>query len=401
LSHQKTKKEVIKMTAQEALKRNEKSQWLKVWQVDDTCPSLLSLFYVESEDGKIAYKCCISDQGDFCNCGDFVSRSKNDPQFKCKHLLAVMNSIPKDEVLEAHFLEKRKPKLDERFIKTIDGKDFVLYAGLLDLSHQKNLISIDVELLQYPSKENDHTAVCKAIAKTATGGIFVDLGDANFQNCNAKVAKHIIRLSSTRAKARCLRDLTNIGMTCLEELGDFNEVIGEDETGKFIRKDNIKKFPAKQVKAAQPGNGDGRKSKHENPIPSHENGQMVVQPDTSVLSPAEAPANKEAAERTDSKPGKVSKVPVTDNANVPAETKPQTEKKTKAAKSDNGNGKSKEKAVPVMSEAQKNALYNLSRRRGISVEELENLSMKTFNMPLENLTSADASTFIRTLQQSA
>jgi hypothetical protein len=54
-----------------------------------------------------------------------------------------------------------------------------------------------------------------------------------------------------------------------------------------------------------------------------------------------------------------------------------------------------------MSEAQKNALYNLSRRRGISVEELENLSMKTFNIPLENLTSADASTFIRTLQQSA
>jgi len=31
------------MTAQEALKRNEKSQWLKVWQVDDTW------FYVESE----------------------------------------------------------------------------------------------------------------------------------------------------------------------------------------------------------------------------------------------------------------------------------------------------------------------------------------------------------------
>ena len=41
------------MTAQEALKRNEKSQWLKVWKVDDTW------FYVESEDGKIAYKCCI------------------------------------------------------------------------------------------------------------------------------------------------------------------------------------------------------------------------------------------------------------------------------------------------------------------------------------------------------
>jgi hypothetical protein len=41
------------MTAQEALKRNEKSQWLKVWQVDDTW------FYVESEDGKIDIKICL------------------------------------------------------------------------------------------------------------------------------------------------------------------------------------------------------------------------------------------------------------------------------------------------------------------------------------------------------
>ena len=105
------------MTAQEAVKRNEKAQGLKAWQVDDTW------FYVESEDGKIAYKCCISDNGDYCSCGDFASRAKNDPQFKCKHILAVMNSIPKNDVQETQFMEKRKPKLDERFIKQVDGKD--------------------------------------------------------------------------------------------------------------------------------------------------------------------------------------------------------------------------------------------------------------------------------------
>jgi len=342
------------MTAQEAAKRNEKAQNLRVWQVDDTW------FYVESEDGKIAYKCCISDQGDCCNCGDFTQRSNKDPQFKCKHLLAVMNSIPRNEVLEAQILEKRKSKLDERFIKTIDGKDFVLYSGLLDLAHQKNLISMDVDILQYPTKENDHTAVCKAIAKTATGGPFIDVGDANPQNCNAKVAKHIIRMSSTRAKARCLRDLTNIGMTCLEELGDFSEVIGEEETGK-PRKDNVKKFPGKQVKVSASGNGDGQKVTNE----SHKENEKAP-------APVETQGEK--------KPEK--------------ETKP-------SKKSGNGNGKSKEKPIPMMSEAQKNALFNLSRRRGISVEELENLAMKTFNMSLENLTSADASTFIRTLQQSA
>jgi len=350
------------MTGQEAQKRNEKAQNLRVWQVDDTW------FYVESDEGKICYKVCISDQGDYCSCGDFAQRSKNDPQFKCKHILAVMNSIPRNEVMEAQFLDKRKSKLDERFIKTIDGKDFVLYAGLLDLAHQKHLISMDVELLQYPTKDNDHTAVCKAIAKTATGGPFVDIGDANPQNCNSKVAKHIIRMSSTRAKARCLRDLTNIGMTCLEELGDFNEVIGEEEAGKSMKKDNVKKFPGKQAKASQ-GNGDGQKKVSESASKGNEKTQA---------------------------PDEIKKV------DQPEKEVKGIEKETKASKkSGNGNGKSKDKAIPMMSEAQKNALYNLSRRRGISVEDLNNLAMKTFNIPLENLTSADASSFIRTLQQSA
>ena len=30
-------------------------------------------------------------------------------------------------------------KLEERFIITLKGKDFVVYAGLLDLAHQKGL----------------------------------------------------------------------------------------------------------------------------------------------------------------------------------------------------------------------------------------------------------------------
>lgn len=373
------------MTAQEALKRNEKAQCLKVWQVDD------AWFYVESEDGKIAYKCCITDKGDFCNCGDFATRGKNDAQFKCKHLLAVMNSIPRNEILETQFLEKRKPKLDERFIKSIDGKDFALYVGLLDLAHQKNLTSMEVDLLQYPTKDNEHTAICRATGKTANGGLFIDVGDANPMNCNAKVARHIIRMASTRAKARCLRDLTNIGMTCLEELGDLTEVIGADnEPGKTaqVRKDNIKKFAPKQAqvgKAAQPGNIEGRKSENENPVPNQDKVETAVQADTPVLPPAEAAANKAETEPAGGKHEKAPKVP----AKAPVK-----------AKSGSGNGNGKDK-IPMMSEAQKSAIYNLSRRRGISVEELENMAQKAFNMPVESLTHENAVSFIRTLQQAA
>lgn len=291
----------------------------------------------------------------------------------------------RDEVQEAQFLEKRKPKLDERFIKQVEGKDFALYVGLLDLAHQKNLTSLEADLIQHPSPENQQTAICKTVAKTANGGVFIDMGDANPMNCNSKVAKHIIRMSSTRAKARCLRDLTNIGMTCLEELGDITEVIGaEDMEGRApqpSKRDNVKKLTPKHAKA---GNGEGRKSENENPMPDQGKAETAVQPDTPVLSPAEAPADKAEAERAGAKPEKAPKVPARTGQTVKS-----------------GNGKDKSDKIPMMSEAQKSAIYNLSRRMGISVEELENMAQKTFNMPVESLTHENAVAFIRTLQQAA
>ena len=110
-------------------------------------------------------------------------------------------------------------KIDEKFIVNLKGKDFILYEGLLDLAHQEGLISMDVELLQIPSKENGDIAIAKAIAKTETK-TFIDIGDAGPNSVNGMIRPHIIRMASTRAKARALRDLTNVGMTAIEELGD-------------------------------------------------------------------------------------------------------------------------------------------------------------------------------------
>ena len=371
------------MTTAEAQKRSERSQGLKVWQVDDTW------FYVESEDGKIAYKCCISEHGDSCNCGDFAQRAKNDPSFKCKHILAVMNSIPRDEVMEAQILEKRKPKLDESFIKQIDDKDFVLYGGLLDVAHQKNLSMVDVELIQFPSDENKQTAICKAVVQTIDGKKFSDIGDANPMNCNSKVAKHLIRMASTRAKARAFRDMDNIGMTCLEELGDLNDVISDGQRRPAQqKKENVRAFTKPAIKAAAPQ--------------GNVNSQGTVKTDQQAPINAPQCANPEQP-------------PVTDNVNVdiPAnvqteETKqadqvPQAEKKPRTTKPSNGNGNGKDKAdkIILMSEAQKSALFNLSRRRGISLEDLEGRSMGKYGIPTEQLTSENAGEFIRSLQQSA
>lgn len=107
--------------------------------------------------------------------------------------------------------------INENFIINLQGKSFVTYEGLLDLAHQKNLKSMHVELVQVPTPENKMTAICKAIA-TSENGVFVDYGDASPQSVNSKIQPHIIRMASTRAKARALRDLTNVGMTAIEEL---------------------------------------------------------------------------------------------------------------------------------------------------------------------------------------
>ena len=160
--------------------------------------------------------------------------------------------------------EQSKPTIDERFITRIQGKDFVLYSGLLDLAHQRGLIKLDVETLQLPSKDNGNTAICRALAVSELGEHFCDVGDANPSNVNKKIVPHILRMASTRAKARCLRDFCNIGLVCLEELSDFDDVIATDtkttkrSNGKSNGKTNGKASPAPIEKpASTSNNGNG------------------------------------------------------------------------------------------------------------------------------------------------
>jgi len=366
------------MTNQEALKRSERSQNLKVFHLEDS-----PWFYVESEEGKICYKVCYNNETDyFCNCGDFARGVKNDSTFKCKHIMAVMNSITEGDQESVRYLERWRPRLDDNFVKQIDDKDFVLYAGLLDVAHQKNLCMVDVELIQYPSDENKNTAICKARVETMDGKKFSDIGDANPQNCNSKVARHLIRMASTRAKARAFRDMDNIGMTALEELGDLNDIIGGDnENRKPSQKgtDNVRKF-AKQVKSVfKSGNGDGKKAEA-SPEP------QVSDNVTQMPEKQSAPESGITEKSKDAKPVDT----------PPAQTKGSI--KPNKGNGNGGNGKSKPVATPMMSEAQKSALYNLSRRRGISLEDIKTRSMDKYGVPVEQLTSENAGEFIRYLQ---
>ena len=116
--------------------------------------------------------------------------------------------------------------VNEKFIINLQGKQFVTYEGLLDLAHQKGLKSLEVEIIQMPTSENNMTAVCIAIG-TTENSMFQDIGDASPSSVNRGLTPHLIRMASTRAKARVLRDLTNVGMTAIEELSEEDNTVAE------------------------------------------------------------------------------------------------------------------------------------------------------------------------------
>lgn len=108
--------------------------------------------------------------------------------------------------------------INEKFIVNLKGKDFVTYEGLLDLAHQGELQEIKTELIQLPAKENGNQCIVKAVV-IGPNKHFEGYGDADPTNVNSMITRHIIRMAETRAKARALRDYTNVGMTAIEELG--------------------------------------------------------------------------------------------------------------------------------------------------------------------------------------
>lgn len=97
-------------------------------------------------------------------------------------------------------------------------REFITFAGLLAVAHDIGLDEINTTILQMPTDANGQAAVVRAIAK-GKPGLFTGLGDANPGNVNRKVARHLLRVAETRAKARALRDLCNINMLAIEELG--------------------------------------------------------------------------------------------------------------------------------------------------------------------------------------
>lgn len=112
--------------------------------------------------------------------------------------------------------------IDDRFIIRLSGREYPQYAGILGEAHRRGLVAIETELIQIPTEANDATAIVKATVtmEGMNGKIrtFTDWGDASPANTSKTIATALIRMASTRAKGRALRDAIDCGSTMLEEL---------------------------------------------------------------------------------------------------------------------------------------------------------------------------------------
>jgi hypothetical protein len=117
--------------------------------------------------------------------------------------------------------------MKREFVIDRQGKEYVLYAGLLDVAHAQGLSSIKTQLLQAPSAQNGNVAICSAEVTTEKG-TFTGLGDADPTNVNRMMANALIRMAETRAKARALRDAVNVAMAALEELTEDSAELGAE-----------------------------------------------------------------------------------------------------------------------------------------------------------------------------
>ena len=100
-------------------------------------------------------------------------------------------------------------------IAKVSGKDFVLFGGLLSLSHENGLTGIDTELVSH--NEGQRSAVVKAVV-TGSRRTFTGHGDASPANLSKMILPSYLRMAETRAICRALRWYLGIGMTAKDEL---------------------------------------------------------------------------------------------------------------------------------------------------------------------------------------
>jgi hypothetical protein len=98
----------------------------------------------------------------------------------------------------------------------IQGKPFVKFAGLLQLAHERGLVSLSADW----TYNDAELSLAHAVATFQDGRRFEESGDASPSNVTKKVAPHFRRCALTRASARCLRLALGVDLVAVEELAE-------------------------------------------------------------------------------------------------------------------------------------------------------------------------------------
>ena len=109
-----------------------------------------------------------------------------------------------------------KDLLEKGHTINLQGKEFILHAGLLDIAHKMGLHSIETNMITEVGKI---PIIFKARVRMKDDSYFTGYGDADDENVNKLISKHKIRMAETRAINRALRFATDIGMCSVDELG--------------------------------------------------------------------------------------------------------------------------------------------------------------------------------------
>lgn len=126
----------------------------------------------------------------------------------------------------------------ERFVRTLQGKDYILYGGLLQLAQEKGLRRVEVEVIQVPNQDNGMLAVARAEIET-DDGVFSDVGDASPASVAHAIQPHLMRMAATRAKARAMRDAVGVELVALEEMIHSDDIGAAERPPSDIRSQTL------------------------------------------------------------------------------------------------------------------------------------------------------------------
>ena len=342
---------------------------LKVFQVAD------DQFYVENSTGKICYKVNLNGHGKSCTCADFTVNGKKDPEFLCKHLIAVTNGNGNPQKIGSTVETKDPTQNLLGVYQAISGVQMALaklgiekaqnnkfdnykFRGIDDIYNALSPLLARNKLCILPRIIN---RTCEERKSQKGGPLFYVTVDAEFDFVAAlDGSTHTVKMIG-EAMDRSDK-ATNKAMSAAYKYACFQTFCIPTEG------DNDADFTTHEVK---------EKSQ-----------KMAGKQQPKPASKPKPQTKKEEKPKGKSKPSNDTK--------AKGKSKPKDEPKAKEAVksgSPENNG--------TMSPAQQKAIQNLAKRRGINDEELDAMSRKQYSVSLTELPSKDASAFIRHLQQAA